>query len=179
MARLVGILICASLIAACSTQPQANAAAASPDTQAAESVHPTSGLAIIDVTVQSGEQTHTFRTEIAATPQQQARGMMFRTEMGDNEAMLFPSDLPAPRSFWMKNTPLSLDIVFIKQDGTISNIAERTEPYSEKSNLSDGPVIAVLELRGGRAEELGIGPGDKVIWELPKPATNSSASSDE
>lgn len=187
MARLVGILICVSLLAACSAQPQANAASASPDTQTAENVHPSSGLAIIDVAVKSGDQTHTFRTEVAETPQQQARGMMFRTEMGDDEAMLFPSDLPAPRSFWMKNTPLSLDIIFIGPDGTISNIAERTEPYSEKSNLSDGPAIAVLELRGGRSEELGIGPGDKVIWELPKPAgdsapdpaTNSSANSDE
>ncbi|MEP2736623.1 MAG: DUF192 domain-containing protein [Erythrobacter sp.] len=179
MARLIGILASALLLAGCSAQPQANAAATSPDTPAKASAHPTSGLAITDVTVKSGGKDHIFRTELAITPEQQARGMMFRTEMGDNEAMLFPSELPAPRSFWMKNTPLSLDIIFIGPDGTISNIAERTEPYSEKSNLSDGPTIAVLELRGGRSKELGIGPGDAVTWSIPDAVSDKSANLDE
>src|SRR3546814_4402450 len=89
---------------------------------------------------------------------------MFRTDIGADEGMLFPSREPMVRSFWMKNTPLSLDIIFIGPDRRIINIAANTTPYSLDSVVSDGPAVAVLELVGGRAAELGIGPGDKVDW---------------
>jgi len=72
--------------------------------------------------------------------------------------------VPEPRSFWMKNTPLSLDIIFVGSDGRISNIAANTVPYSLDSVPSSGFAIAVLELRAGRAAQLGIVPGDKVNW---------------
>ncbi|MEL6876707.1 MAG: DUF192 domain-containing protein [Pseudomonadota bacterium] len=137
-------------------------AAASSDFDA----HPISGLRLIDLSIDSGDQTHTFKTELADTRQAQARGLMFRTELADDEAMLFPSNPPAPRSFWMKNTPISLDIIFIGTDGRIANIAANTVPYSLESVPSDGITSAVLEIRGGLAAQLGIGSGDLVRYEL-------------
>ena len=115
----------------------------------------------------SEDARHAFRVELADTPEAQRRGLMFRTEIGADEGMLFPSDVPDIRSFWMKNTPLSLDIIFVGVDGRIINIAANTEPYSLDSVYSEGIAGAVLELRGGRAAELGIAPGDKVEYSLP------------
>lgn len=130
--------------------------------------HPVSGLAIIPLTVEARGERIGFRVELANTPEAQARGLMFRTELGDFEGMLFPSNPPGVRSFWMKNTPLSLDIIFVGMDGRISNIAANTTPYSLDSVASEGYASAVLELRGGRAAELGMKPGDKVEWRLPR-----------
>jgi uncharacterized membrane protein (UPF0127 family) len=78
--------------------------------------------------------------------------------------MLFPYDQPRVLSFWMKNTVLSLDLVFIDEQHRIINIAEKAVPYSEQSILSAAPGVAVLELNGGRARELGIVAGNKVDW---------------
>ena len=146
-------------LAGCSQQAAEQVADTSPSAETAES-----GLAVIPVTVTTGEGTHTFRTEVADTPEAQRRGMMFRTEMAPDEAMLFPYAEADIRSFWMRNTVLPLDIVFIAEDGSIINIADGV-PYNEVSVLSEAPAIAVLELAGGRAEELGIGPGDTVQWQ--------------
>jgi len=126
--------------------------------------HPVSGLEVIDLVVESGDRRIAFSVELAASPEAQAKGLMFRTELGDNEGMIFPSPAPEVRSFWMKNTPLSLDIIFIGPDGRIANVAANTVPYSLDSVRSSGLASAVLELRAGRAAELGIGPGDKVSW---------------
>ena len=125
------------------------------------------GLRLMDVTVVSGENRHTFVTELAASSEEQARGMMFRTEMGDMEGMLFPSYVPQQRSFWMKNTAVPLDIIFIGEDMRIMNI-EPGIPYSLESVYSDGPALAVFEIRQGRSEALGIVPGDKVEFVLPE-----------
>ncbi|MEM7779250.1 MAG: DUF192 domain-containing protein [Pseudomonadota bacterium] len=127
------------------------------------------GMTLIDVSVTSSEAVHIFKTEVAATQAQQARGMMFRTEMGDDEGMLFPSYQPQMRSFWMKNTPLALDIIFIGEDMRIMNI-EAGVPYNTNSVYSAGLAIAVFEIRGGLSEELGIKPGDLVEFELPADA---------
>jgi len=154
--------------AACSPAGSAEQAPPAPTQEYAGSRHQESGLSIIPVTVENGDKSHVFKAELAVTPEAQAKGLMFRTELGDNEGMLFPSDVPAPRSFWMKNTPLSLDIIFIGTDSRISNIAANTVPYTLDPVLSVGPAIAVLELRAGRAAELGIAAGDRVSWEMPK-----------
>ncbi|TRD12684.1 DUF192 domain-containing protein [Erythrobacter insulae] len=138
------------------------------DGQESNERHPISGLEIIDVTVVSGETRHTFKTELADTGEAQTRGLMFRTELADDEAMIFPSYVPQTRSFWMRNTPISLDIIFIGTDDRITNIAERTEPYSLDSLPSDGLASAVFEIRGGLSEELGIEPGDAVEYTLPE-----------
>ncbi|OGS49864.1 MAG: hypothetical protein A3J40_12660 [Erythrobacter sp. RIFCSPHIGHO2_12_FULL_63_10] len=163
-------MLAAVLVLACSPGSQAGAAPAAADQQEAQVApspparHPVSGLEVIDLSVITGETRRAFRVELAATQPDQARGLMFRTELGADEGMLFPSREPMVRSFWMKDTPLSLDIIFIGADGRIINIAANTTPYSLDSVMSDGPALAVLELRGGRAAELGIGPGDKVDW---------------
>lgn len=110
------------------------------------------------------ETTHAFDTEIAATIDEQARGLMFRTSLGDDKAMIFPYQTPEILSFWMKNTVISLDIIFINEDGSIANIARDTEPYSLDSVSSINPAIAVLEVRAGLTKELGIKKGDIIRW---------------
>ena len=112
----------------------------------------------------SGDERIAFSVEVADAPEAQARGLMFRTDLGDNEGMIFSYDGTRAQSFWMKNTPLPLDIIYIGPDRRISNIAAETEPYSLDPVYSVGPVLGVLELRGGRAAELGIEPGDLVEW---------------
>lgn len=160
---LVAGMAGAALLAACSPGEGATARAQAP-VAAAAARHPVSGLEVIDLVVDRGGKKITFRVEVAASPEAQARGLMFRTELGDFEGMIFPSGTPQPRSFWMKNTPLSLDIIFIGPDGRILNIAADTVPYSLESVSSDGPASGVLELRAGRAKALGIVPGDKVSY---------------
>lgn len=149
------------LLAACSPQPSAEA---TPSAAPAASVHPVSGLQVIPLTVTSGSTVHRFDVELAASPEEQERGLMFRTELGDQEGMIFPSDPPEVRGFWMKNTPLPLDIIYIGVDGRILNIHAMTTPYSLDSLYSTGITSGVLELRGGRAAELGIAQGDLVEW---------------
>lgn len=123
----------------------------------------------VPVTIMSASGTHQFRVEVAKTPAEQQRGLMYRTDIGKNGGMIFapyPPEGGPPReaSFWMKNTPTPLDIIFIRADGTIATIAENTVPFSEAPVPSGEPVAAVLEILGGRAAELGIAEGDKVSW---------------
>ena len=146
-----------------SCSPQAAEQAPGPAAQQA-SVHPVSGLEVIPLTITSLGKTHRFRVEVARTPQDQARGLMFRTEMGPDEGMLFPYDPPRVLSFWMKNTVLSLDLIFIGPDRRVINVAANAVPYSEASIVSDAPAIATLELNAGRARELNIVPGAQVDW---------------
>ncbi|MEL6709614.1 MAG: DUF192 domain-containing protein [Pseudomonadota bacterium] len=161
----------AALIVALTTACSPNAASpASPDAaEPSEAVttsprHPVSGLEIIEVAIISGDTRTSFKTELAVSQADQARGLMFRETLGDDEAMLFPNDPPQTRSFWMKNTPISLDIIFIGPDRRITNI-ETAVPYSLESVASDGAVVAVFEIRGGLADELGIKSGDLVEWQ--------------
>ena len=172
MVRLAAIATVMALMA-CSPGESNSALAGAPavassDAAAEAELHPVSGLRVIDLTVIDQDERHQFRVELADTREAQARGLMFRTELGDFEGMLFPSEVPTPRSFWMRNTPLSLDIIFVGPDGRISNIAANTVPYSLESVLSVGPASAVLELRAGRAAALGITPGDRVEYVLPE-----------
>lgn len=156
-------------LSAC-TQAEAPASSAVADTPV---VHPVSGLPIVPLTITTGSTEIAFRVEYTATPQSQMKGLMFRTELGPNEGMIFPNKVmnpgapPAPRSFYMKNTVIPLDLIFIAPDSTIESIAANAVPYSLDSIESQGPVIGVLELAGGRAAELGLKPGDKVSWGEP------------
>ncbi len=124
---------------------------------------------LLPITITSANGTHNFTVERAVTPAEQERGLMYRTDLKSDGGMLFwpyPPEGGGPRqaSFWMKNTPTPLDILFIRADGTIATIAENTVPFSETPVLSREPVAAVLELVGGRAADLGIAEGDKVTW---------------
>jgi uncharacterized protein len=147
-------------VAACSTKP-ADGTAKTVETAA---VHPESGLQVIPLTVTGNDRRHAFRVEMARTSAEQARGLMFRRQMGADEGMIFPMEPARPASFWMKNTVIPLDIIYIGVDRRILNIAANTVPYSEAPVVSAGRVSAVLELNGGRAAALGIAPGDKVEW---------------
>ena len=153
----------AMALAACSTQGSAGEAAAT--ASAEPSVHPVSGLRVIPLTVTtSSGQRHEFRVEVAATGAEQQRGLMFRTAMGADEGMIFPLERVRMASFWMHNTVIPLDIIFIGPDNKVINISANAVPYSEDSRPSTAPAAAVLELNGGRAAELGIGPGATVEW---------------
>jgi len=125
---------------------------------------PNTGLRVIPLTISQNGNKHTFQVEVAQTDAQQETGLMFRTKMARNHGMLFPSPSPEARTFWMKNTIIPLDIVFIGPDHRISNIAANAVPYSLDPIPSAGETIAVLELNGGRAAELGFTPGARVTW---------------
>jgi uncharacterized membrane protein (UPF0127 family) len=129
-----------------------------------KSLHPESGLAVIPLTVVSGGKSHVFRVEVAESEAEQAKGLMFRTAMAADEGMIFPQKAPRKAAFWMRNTVIPLDLLFIGPDHRVLNIAADAVPYDETPLPSAGPVIAVLELNAGRAAELGIASGDKVDW---------------
>lgn len=123
----------------------------------------------VQVTIATKGGARVFNVEVARTGAEQERGLMFRTNIPADSGMIFtpyPAEGGGPReaSFWMKNTPSPLDIIFIRQDGTIATIAENTVPYSETPVTSGEPVSAVLEINGGKSAELGIAAGDKVTW---------------
>ena len=122
------------------------------------------GLEQLPLTVQSQSGAHRFTVEVARTPEQQAQGLMHRQSLAPDRGMLFPYDPPQPASFWMKNTLIPLDLIFIRADGTVALIAANTVPMSLDPIPSLEPVAAVLEIAGGRAAELGIQAGDKVNW---------------
>jgi uncharacterized membrane protein (UPF0127 family) len=107
--------------------------------------------------------SHAFQVEIADTPLETSRGLMFRPEIAPDFGMLFLFPESSERSFYMRNTCASLDIIFVRANGEIASIVRRATPYSLRSLPSNGPVQAVLELAGGRAAELGVAPGDKVV----------------
>lgn len=149
-------LILASAAAACTPQGSGSSATVIEQSPA--------GLEQIPLTVQSRSGTHRFTVEVARTPEQQAQGLMNRQSLAPDQGMLFPYDPPQDASFWMKNTLIPLDLVFIRADGTVARIAANTVPMSLDPIPSLEPVAAVLEIAGGRAEELGIQVGDKVVW---------------
>ena len=171
--RLAAIALGAVAILGCSPSqgdPVAGSTGRTPGAAPAQpETHPESGLAVIPLSVSNGKQVHRFRVELAQSRFEQAKGLMFRTAMGPDEGMLFPLDPHRQASFWMRNTVIPLDIVFIGEDRRILNIEAEAVPYSEDQRRSEGVAAAVLELNGGRAAELGIGPGDRVDWKLAAP----------
>ena len=114
--------------------------------------------------VNSNGKTHRFTVEVARSPEEQSMGLMNRSKLAGDRGMIFPFEEPRQASFWMKNTLIPLDMIFVRGDGTIANIATNTVPLSLQPVYSDGPVSAVLEIAGGRAAELGIKAGDTVKW---------------
>ena len=105
---------------------------------------------------------HAFQVEMAITPEEKEHGLMFRRELPEGQGMLFDFQFDQNVAFWMKNTYIPLDMIFIRGDGRILRIAENTVPLSETLVPSGGPVRAVLEVIGGTAKKLGIAPGDRV-----------------
>ena len=160
--RLRRVLLAALAgLAACSTGVADKPGGAG---QEAVAVHAESGLAVIGLTVTTRGKPYPFRVELAKSRFEQAKGLMFRAKLGPDEGMLFPMDPPREASFWMRNTVIALDLVFIGPDRRVLNIAANAVPYDETPLKSAGPAGAVLELAGGRAAELGIATGDRVDW---------------
>ena len=115
------------------------------------------------LTIHSASGEHRFTVQVAATAEEQEQGLMFYRSLGPDQGMIFPYDPPQDVAFWMKNTLIPLDMVFIRADGTIARIVT-AKPLDLTSVPAGEPVAGVLEIRGGRASELGIREGDKVEW---------------
>ncbi len=116
--------------------------------------------ATLEIVSKSG--VHAFAVELATNDTERSRGLMFRKELPEGHGMLFIFGRDEPVSFWMHNTLISLDMIFIRNDGRILRIAESTDPLSDRLIPSGGPVRSVLEVIGGTARKLGIEPGDRV-----------------
>ncbi|WP_375407814.1 DUF192 domain-containing protein [uncultured Methylobacterium sp.] len=114
------------------------------------------------LTIAAAGGKHAFSVEVMRDDEARARGLMFRRSMPSDHGMLFDFEQVAPVAMWMKNTYLSLDMLFIRPDGTIARIAADTEPQSTRVIPSGEPVLAVLELNAGTAARLGLKAGDRV-----------------
>lgn len=114
------------------------------------------------LTVVTAKGEHVFQVEVADTNETRAQGLMFRTEMAADAGMLFDFKTEQPVYFWMKNTYLPLDMIFIRANGAVARIEANTVPLSERSVPSGSPVRYVLEVNAGRAAQIGLKPGDVV-----------------
>lgn len=114
------------------------------------------------LTIVSEGKRHAFQVEVMRTPEQRARGLMHRQFMPADRGMLFDFERTEPVAMWMQNTFISLDMLFIRADGTIARIAEQAEPLSTRTIPSGEPVLSVLEINGGISRQLGIKPGDRI-----------------
>jgi uncharacterized membrane protein (UPF0127 family) len=106
--------------------------------------------------------SHPITVEVADSEEERSTGLMFRRSIGEKEGMLFIYDREHEITMWMKNTYISLDMIFVRRDGVISHIETNTEPFSESIIDSEGPALAVIEMGGGSARRLGLKPGDRV-----------------
>jgi uncharacterized membrane protein (UPF0127 family) len=118
------------------------------------------GQQTLEIATKSG--VHVFAVEVVDNDADRAKGLMYRRELPEGRGMLFDFHREQEVSFWMQNTYIPLDMVFIRGDGRILGIAENTEPLSTRLIPSGGPVRAVLEVIAGTTQKLGIAPGDRV-----------------
>jgi uncharacterized protein len=157
MSRLASLLILL-LAAGCAPAP-----ARSADNAA---VAASAEARLVPLDIRTAKGVLHYRVEVATTPQQQARGLMYRTSLPPRGGMIFPMNPPRFASFWMKNTYIPLDLIFIRADGTIERIAANAVPEDLTPIESREPVAAVLEIVGGGAAANGIAEGDKVSWKV-------------
>ena len=122
------------------------------------------GLEQVLLTIHSGSKAHRFIVEVARTGPEQETGLMNRPAMAADHGMIFPYSPARGVAFWMKNTMIPLDMIFVAPGGKILRIEADAVPYSLEPVPSGGDIEAVLELNGGRAASLGINDGDQVDW---------------
>jgi uncharacterized membrane protein (UPF0127 family) len=115
------------------------------------------------VVIETAQGSFMMSAELATTPEQRERGLMFRHVLPQGRAMLFVYEEPQIISMWMKNTHIPLDMIFIRPDGRVASAALNAEPMSEKVIQSPDPVLAVLEVPAGTVEQIGLQPGDRVV----------------
>lgn len=149
----------------------AMALAAAGTTACAQSSAPVdaSGRALEPLSVTTATGKHDFMVEIADTEELRQRGLMYRDPLPDDRGMLFQFPRATEQSFWMRNTPSSLDIIYIDPRGRIVSIAKHATPMSDTPIPSYGPANGVLELRAGRADEIGAKAGDVVTHPFFRP----------
>ena len=121
----------------------------------------------VQIKTQDGEMLN-FYVELATTPKQRAQGLMFRRELAENEGMLFVWDDSYRRAFWMKNTFIPLDMLFLHHDGHIHHIHHNAKPQDLTRVSSELPSMAVMEIPGGLSDRIGIKEGDQVLHPLFK-----------
>jgi len=148
---LVSVALAAAPAQAWQARPKSAAVAATPSSK----------LDTVEILTSRGRVR--FTVELAVTKAEQARGLMFRKSLAPDRGMLFPYDPPQRAAFWMKNTLIPLDIVYIAPDGRVLSIARNAVPHDETPLPSGGIIRGVLEIPGGRAAQLGILPGDRVF----------------
>lgn len=119
-----------------------------------------------ELVLKTADGDFTFEVELADTPKSRADGLMFRQELAPNKGMLFDFKEEREVSFWMRNTFIPLDMIFIGADGTVMNIHKNARPQDETSIPSGFPVRFVLEIPGGRSAEIGLKAGDKMLHPL-------------
>jgi uncharacterized membrane protein (UPF0127 family) len=149
MRRLSPLFACAALVAACASTPARTPA-----------LFPTLEQARVTVTTSTG--VHEFGVWIAADDESRERGLMYVRELPPDRGMLFVFERPQALAFWMKDTYLSLDLIFIDPSGRVLNIAAYARPHSLDPIRSEGDAIAVLEVLGGTARAIGLQPGDRL-----------------
>ena len=123
----------------------------------------------IPVTIEAEQGPLVFMAELADSPEERARGLMYRESLGSKDAMLFVFPTSGQRSFWMRNTLIPLDMLFIRDDRTILGIVENATPKTDRSRGVPGASQFVLEINGGTSSELGIRSGQKVSFYSPIP----------
>jgi uncharacterized membrane protein (UPF0127 family) len=123
---------------------------------------PNTGLARQPVTFVTDKGRFTYKVELAATPAQQECGLMFRKTMPRDVGMAFPFAQPRSLTFWMENTPLPLDLIFVGEDARVVSIGKGV-PFTRDLIDSQGPASRVIELNAGEAKRIGLKPGDKVV----------------
>jgi len=136
---------------------------------AASAGAPAVGEGLQSLTIETSTGRHVFQVEVAADDASRERGLMDRRYMAADHGMLFEFDRDAPVAFWMKNTYIPLDMIFIAPSGVVTHIAANAEPLSERIVPSGGPCVAVLELNGGTAASIGLKIGDKIRHPFFKP----------
>lgn len=154
-AMVVGVSLAATGCSAQEPAAKPGAPAATPD-----AVKPQTPLEPLSIDTAKGRVD--LMVEIADDEAERQRGLMYRTSLAPDRGMLFDFEDAAPRAFWMKNTYIPLDIIYIGPNGRIISIAAMTEPFNETPVPSRGAASGVLEIYGGRAAELGIEVGDRV-----------------
>ena len=130
---------------------------------------PVSGAELEPLQIVTATGTHDFKVEVAADDLSRERGLMNRRYMAADHGMLFEFPENAPVSFWMKNTYIPLDMIFISPKGVVTNVVAKAEPLSERDIPSGPPCVAVLEVNGGVAASIGLKIGDSVRHAFFKP----------
>lgn len=163
---LVAALMLVAAVSGCGSTPSAATQEPAAKT-AAEQQAPVQQLRTIPLTIVTNDgKRHGYTVEVARTSDEQARGLMYRRSMPKDAGMIFPFAAPRPATFWMHNTYIPLDMVFLLADGRIESILADVPPLNEAQRSSLGPVAAVLELNAGEAARIGATPGDLVEYDL-------------